>query len=255
MAPTAEQTFIAVEAEVLLHHAAETLLRFVHAHDPTEPCPWLRMSRMTGFKEFKDWVKANVTTASAPDLDQLSAATFACDAGVPAEVQAVAEYLRLLGRHFLDADSYNAAKHGMALRGGAEQWSVKIEEWELLNRGGATVSWLARWPRNDPNRPTRWTQATRVLSVEACVALIQVTAQLMKALWLKGRERYLDETLTEVIRPTAPADVFAAFNLHHPVIADFFRPIPEPGESRELIVHTRHISPPNEDEESASERD
>ena len=55
---------------MLLHHSAETLLRFVHAHaDAAEPCPWLRMSRLTRFGEFKDWVRTHVATADEPDLD------------------------------------------------------------------------------------------------------------------------------------------------------------------------------------------
>lgn len=51
--PTVEQSFVAVEAEVLLHHAAETLLRFVHAHAEEDLCPWLRMSRLTGVRRLQ----------------------------------------------------------------------------------------------------------------------------------------------------------------------------------------------------------
>lgn len=131
-------------------------------------------------------------------------------------VRACAEYLRLFARHFLDADSYNAAKHGMALRGGAEQWTVSVEESELLNRGGATVSWLARWPRGAVARPARWTEVARVFSVEATVGLIHAAAQLIRALWLRGRERHVGDELEEVFRPVAPQELLAAFDLRHP---------------------------------------
>jgi hypothetical protein len=39
---TEEQTFAGIEAELLLHHAAETTLRFTHAHAEPDPCPPVR---------------------------------------------------------------------------------------------------------------------------------------------------------------------------------------------------------------------
>jgi hypothetical protein len=43
--PTPEQSFVAIESEVLLHHTSETLLRFVHAHARPSASPWVRMRR------------------------------------------------------------------------------------------------------------------------------------------------------------------------------------------------------------------
>jgi hypothetical protein len=226
------------------------VLRFVHAHaDADDPCPRLRMSRLTRFAEFKDWVRAQVAAADDRDLDALCAQTLACDAGRPAEVRACAQYLRLLARHFLDADPYNAAKHGVALRGAAAQWTVSVEDWKLLDRDGATVSWLAMWRRDDPERPPRSTQVTRVFSVETTVALIDMAAKLMRALWLRARERHLDERLDQVLRPAPPDELFAVFDLAHPVIADVLRPLRYEGQEQTLIVRSRHFQPPGDDED------
>lgn len=239
--PTADQSFVAVEAEVLLHHAAETLLRFIHAHADEDPCPWLRMTRLTRIGEFKEWVRSTVAQAPEVALDDLCLRTLACDPGQAAEVRAGAEYLRLLGRHFLDADSYNAAKHGMAVRGAAEQWSVSVADREMLNRAGATVSWLARWPRDQSARLPRWTEVTRVLSVEAAIALVHVTTHLMHAAWLKGRERHLGEPLGEVFRPAPPDELLGAFDLRHPVIADILRPLRYDGHEQTIVIQSRHL--------------
>lgn len=86
---------------------------------------------------------------------------FAVDSSRGADLYSHASYLRLFGTHFVDADSYNAAKHGMTLRGGRRRLELEIDGWRLLDRDGVTVDWLARWPRDDPEQAPRWTQVSR----------------------------------------------------------------------------------------------
>jgi hypothetical protein len=58
--PSPQQQFVAIELEVLLQHAAETVLRLIHAHAEHPPCPWLKMSRLRHHGEFKDWVRRKI---------------------------------------------------------------------------------------------------------------------------------------------------------------------------------------------------
>lgn len=112
--PTPEQAYTAIEAEMLLHHSAETLLRFVYAHAEPDPWPWLRMSRVTDPTKFKKWVRKNVFDVPLEQLAELCRTIFAVDPHKQDEVDSHVEYLRLLAEHFLAANSYNSAKRGQS---------------------------------------------------------------------------------------------------------------------------------------------
>ncbi len=245
--PTPEQSYTAIEAEVLIHHVAETLLRFVHAHeDPEEPCPWLRMSGLTSARRFKAWVEAAIVAAPRDDLGDLCARVFACKPGCTADLDAYVNYTRLLAEHFLDAGPYNAAKHGMGLSGGSERRRIEIDGVEVFRRDGAVIDWLAVWPLHDPERSAEWTRASRLFSPEATIAVIFAATNLMKSIWIRGRARYLDESWNDVFSPPAPGEVLGAFGLRHPVLADWYEPLPSKKDGpRDLIAQTRHIEPPD----------
>jgi hypothetical protein len=246
--PTPEQAFTAIEAEVLLHHTAETLLRFVHAHaDPDESCPWLRMSALTSARNFKDWVRKHVAKAPRDQLAELCSHVFACDLRRPEDLQAYLSYARLLAEHFLDAGPYNAAKHGMGLTGGSERREIAIGELAVFRRDGAVVNWLTAWPLGDPAHPPQWTRASRLFSPEAAIALVSVATNLMKSLWIRGRAEHLGEPYDEVFRPPSPDDLFEAFGVRHHVLADWYEPLRSNNEAEQkLIIQTRHLEPPQD---------
>ncbi|MGH2879256.1 MAG: hypothetical protein ACRDK4_06605 [Solirubrobacteraceae bacterium] len=223
--PTPEQSYTAIEAETLLHHSAETLLRFVYAHAEPDPCPWLRMSRLTDAARFKKWVRENVFDVPREQLADLCQRIFAVDPQKRDELDSHVEYLRLLAEHFLAADSYNAAKHGMVMRGGSERRQIIGEKWKLFDRDGATLTWLARWPRGKAGRSPRWTLVSRIFSVEATVALTYVTTMLMRGIWIRGSELHLGEEWDELFRPASPEDLFTSFDLRHHVLADWYEPL------------------------------
>lgn len=239
--PTAEQTFVAIEGEMLLHHAAETLLRFVHAHAEPSPCPWLRMSRLVSAQQFKRWVDDHVLAAGLEGRSALCQAVLAPGGDHGAAI--CAEYLELLARYFLESDSYNAAKHGMSVRGGAEQTAVTVGDKEILNRGGATVRWLAIWPRDDKATPPRWTRMSRVSSTEATVSLIFLTTQFMEAVWLQGRQRHLGEVPEREFRPRSLEQLLATQELtgSH-VIADFYEPLSYHGVEPILVARSANFA-------------
>jgi hypothetical protein len=116
--------------------------------------------------------------------------------------------LRLLAEHFLAADSYNAAKHGMVMRGGSERRQIMGAKWKLFDGDGATLTWLARWPRGKGGRPPRWTLVSRIFSVEATVTLTYVTTMLMPGIGIRGSALHLGEAWDEVFRP-APLRAFS----------------------------------------------
>lgn len=243
--PTPRQSFVAVELEVLLHHVAETLLRFVHAHaDPDERSPSIRMARLTSAGRFKDWVRDHVRDAPDASLAELCSVVFACPVEDGEAVAVYAEHLRLYARHFLDADSYNAAKHGMALQGGMQRTELTVDDWQLVSQDGAQVSWMARWPRDDPERPARWTRAARLLSEGAVVGLIHMAAQLMRNIWIRARARYLGDELEEM-RLSPLSVLFDPLGIRSHVLVETFHPFAPDGESESLVFRTAHMRPPS----------
>jgi hypothetical protein len=245
--PTPEQSYTAVEAEVLLHHVAETLLRFVHAHaDPDEPCPWIRMSALTSAKKFKDWVETTVATAASEALAGLCGRVFACRPDCTTDLDAYVDYMRLLAEHFLDSGPYNAAKHGMGLAGGSERRQIEVDGLQVFRRDGAVISWLAVWPLHDAERAPRWTRASRLFSAEVAIALISLSTNLMKSIWIRGRAEHLSERWDDVFRPPPPHELLAALEVRHLVLADWYEPLPrDEHDQRELIVKTSHVERPD----------
>ncbi|MGB2695703.1 MAG: hypothetical protein WBD55_11040 [Dehalococcoidia bacterium] len=249
--PTPEQSIVAIESEVLLHHSSETLLRFVHAHAGPSASPWVRMASLTSHKKFKSWVAAAILDAPDEDLLRLCEETFAVESSRADGLDACASYLRLLGTHFVDADSYNAAKYGMGLRGGNHRLGLEIDGWRVLDCDGVTVDWLACWPRDDPEQAPRWTQVSRFLDQDATIALIYTATMLMRSIWIRGRARHLSEPLEKVYRPTPPDDLFASRGLRHHVIADVYEPFPADGETPHLHFVSANLRAPPETEENA----
>lgn len=245
--PTPEQSFIAIETEILLHHSAETLLRFVHAHSDITPCPWVRMAGLTTFTTFKDWVRADVLDASQNDLAELCRRIFAVDPNSAANLDAYTRYLRLYARHFLAADSYNAAKHGMGLHGGNRRMHIEIDDRRLFERDGTSLSWLATWPRSDARQPPRWTRVSSLFDVDAAITLIATATDLMRSIWLRGRQRHLDAAWNEVYRPRSPQELFNDLGIRHHVLAQTYRPYPAAGEEGTMTVETAHLEIPEDE--------
>ncbi|MGO9955479.1 MAG: hypothetical protein ACLP50_05775 [Solirubrobacteraceae bacterium] len=233
--PTPAQAFVAVEAEILLHHSAETLLRLIHAHAEPNPCPWLRMSAVKGAGPFKRWVK---TLLAREDLPELTRQAFGASENHPEESEHEAGWIRLFARHFLDSAPYNAAKHGMSLSGGAELRTMTIGDLEVQNAKGSSVSWLTMWPRNDPNRPPRWTRVSRLFSPEAFMMLTYVATMLMESVWTQGRIEHLDEPDLELhYRSIGPPQyIFDLLGVGGHTLDERYEPLAYEGEKREMIV-------------------
>jgi hypothetical protein len=119
------------------------------------------MSSVRSFSKFKEWVEA---LRDHSNLQELAGRLFGRSDEHPDALAHEAEWVRLFARHFLDSSSYNAAKHGMALGGGAARGTLTVEEKEIVRAQGSVVSWLAKWPETGASRPPRWTRVTRIFS-------------------------------------------------------------------------------------------
>jgi hypothetical protein len=91
---------------------------------------------------------------------------------------------------------------------------------------------------NDPQRPRRWTQVSRLFSVEAYLVMVEIAAQLMGAVWIQGRALHLGETADGVLyQPTPPpSSLFDKLGVPSHVLTEQYRPLEYEGESSDLIM-------------------
>jgi hypothetical protein len=203
----AAEDFVTAEAEVLFHHAAETLLRLYLAHEfaPGKPpaCPWMHISRERSFSVFKARVAARFGSDTDPSDPEILAAVarvfyivddptqLTTDPVVPMErwnasISNIEGYLRGFAHEFLKrAPLYNAAKHGLALRPG--EGSVSYGG-ELIHAEGPMIQTLEIKERN--GRPI-WTMVNHWVEPDRQIVLTFQAVQLIERLWAAAQIRYL----------------------------------------------------------------
>ena len=200
--------FVTAEAEVLAHHAGETLLRLYLAHEFSAetrppPCPSLDLARLRTISQFKDQVRHRFGSDSNPgetaNLDAVarvfhgSPARETLTPAPPADLWEkslanIESYLRAFARQHLDsAPLYNAAKHGLAVT--PTETGIQWGDGSLVKVEGPAIQYL-EVRRDDHGRP-RWQQVTHWVKADRQMALAFRTCQLIDMLWEVARHRYL----------------------------------------------------------------
>ena len=188
--------YAALESMVLLHHAAESMLRLYLAHANRSPCPWVEIAKLRNFAEFKRRVAELRDSLSEPEVMNDLEEVFMW-AHEPAAFPRVSEHLRASNQAGLrlmieyaatvlleDAPVYNAAKHGIAVLAG----DVNLELEEVLRAEGPSLTTLEeieldgarKWAKR-----TRWVHPTRSLTTTF------VIANMIRSLWESARGHYL----------------------------------------------------------------
>lgn len=204
----ADIRFVVTESQVLLHHAAEALLRMFLAHAGRPACPWLEMSALLDFREFREQL-GELAEESWP-TDRLEAAGDVFCGGVPTGVppaewlearETAVRLVRHLARH-LDTDKnlYNSAKHGLTALGGEgslslttedpTQSTVEMPSDEIVTlANGVNVVYLER--EGKVKTGATWFQKTQWASPEKAAWLTHLAILQMEQLWTVARWHYL----------------------------------------------------------------
>lgn len=187
--------YVAIESLVLLHQVAETVVRWHLAHVSPSPCPWLELSAERHSARFNRRVAQEILDLTTADLHDVVGFVYfggrsPADARIPIdEVTRTATLLRSLAARFLaDGQVYNASKHGMALIGGGRTANRASA---VSGPALATVAYLSASKWADGRRD--WTLHVDSQDVAANLALVEVGADMLEALWLVARVRYLSE--------------------------------------------------------------
>jgi len=206
-----DMSFIALESEVLLHHAAETLLRLYLAHEGRPECPWLEMARVRQPSTFKERLTARfVEGPSVEDAVSLSAPVLLGSDGRADGMGEIAlnmeDALRRFAGHFLRFPHlYNAAKHGFAVHAAETGSRLSLpEESELppIETRGPAIQYLSG--KRDEDRAL-WYEAMTFVELVRAMALTGVASLLIQNLWTLARQHYLggagDQPLFVLDRP------------------------------------------------------
>ena len=185
------QKYVAMESTVLLHHAAEVLLRLELAHERQPRCPWLEMVNLR--RDFKEKLRKRFPEeGSQPDdstllfpvyylassRDQMQ---FADDSLQP-DLDNISAFMHHFASiHIKEAAVYNSAKHGLGVVAGETQFSMEGGlDWKSmsiagLDRSGPAVSHLLM----------------RSVNVERDLQFTVVATKLIRQLWDVAKARYV----------------------------------------------------------------
>lgn len=212
--PGPHGSYLAAESTVVLHHAAEALVRLYMAHrrwdrDPTRlpPCPWLEAARQRHplFKFNKELLRLQRSLeepSTAASLMEVFIGTEERPSGYDGQIDQPAwdDYQRALvalfqvvvARLLSDAGLYNAAKHGLAIIPGESWLSGAFEDepeptYRFLGDGPA-VTYL---DRGGEKGAERWERRVTWVRPEGNLQLILLITRQVENLWTFARSRYL----------------------------------------------------------------
>lgn len=198
--------FLATESSVLVHHAAETLLRLYFAHEGLPPCPWLETARLRLFPVFKKKVADLLDSLGEADVQASvmevftgrrtpgEQATPAQEAAWNAQRDGLVALLGTAGWQLLnDSNLYNASKHGLALFPAQVGFAINFEEAapEIdLSMEGRALQYLqvVKGPHGK-----RWEQRTGWVFAEANLSMTYLIARQISSLMSVARARYVGD--------------------------------------------------------------
>lgn len=147
-----------IDAVVLLHTAAESLIRLFFAHISNHWSPWVAVAEQRGgFKsDVREWLEQ-------ADLDQVEEAVHWVFFGEAVEavglgVTALTAILREAARSWLDqGDVYNAAKHGFAALAGGTAVELHLEGLDVIEWAkGPSVEIITAGKKAGLRREVHW---------------------------------------------------------------------------------------------------
>lgn len=196
--------FVTAEAQTLLHHSAEALLRLFIAHRDAPDCPWVELARLTSFKVFK----RRVAQLAAPEWSAEDRAALvpvflgdveASRDEVEGARNVLQQFLTILAGHYLDgAKAYNAIKHGFAVQAARHRITIGDATDTAEGAGdtagdvgfeatGETVTYL-EYETDAHGR--HWRLTTSLMNSEHALTLASYAVYEIEALWIVAKKRY-----------------------------------------------------------------
>jgi hypothetical protein len=200
--PEEVQRFVAVDSEVLLHHAAETVLRAYLALASRPDAPWLEIAAQWYPRDFKEQVQQRFRDGgpTSRDLDETAVLFLGRkrppDDGTSYEdwrraTMNIEAFVREFATHWLEESvTYNSLKHGLVASSREQSLRVAYDEAEPtpFEIEGMTLEVVEGERRKD--RAIEWFMTTKWVDIERNLALVWIATQLLKAAWAIAGSSY-----------------------------------------------------------------
>lgn len=201
--------FSALEAIVLFHHAAETLLRLLLALENDELCPWLEVTRLRYPGAYPTALRDLRTRLLEPATQDNLAKVFyhrrdrhtpfvrdgnmdELDSAMKGLTMLIAECCEKLDS---EASLYNSAKHGLSAVPGnaAMQFQQQGDPDNPILKAGdhPSITLLEAVPSEDAGRK-QWQQTTHWIRADRRLALTHMVIEQIENLWNVAHLRYVD---------------------------------------------------------------
>jgi hypothetical protein len=194
----AELAFLTTESQVLLHHAAEALIRLFLAHAKLPACPWIECARLVDFRKFHAKMEMLTKTLDQDARDDfgnvfIGEPEAALNEDKRSGLEASIKLVQVLARRLTaDKKIYNAAKHGMTVFPSQAYAAVKSEEGAVVVEGsGASIAHM-EFERRDGG--IAWYEKTTWVSIQQAMWLTELAVGQIDLLWGVAKARYLNET-------------------------------------------------------------
>jgi hypothetical protein len=197
------EQFVAVDSEVLLHHAAETVLRAYLAFASGPDAPWLEIATHWSSKDFKAQVQRRFRGSgpTSRDLDETAVLFLGSQRPPDAETSHedwrratmnIEAFIREFANHWLEeAATYNALKHGLVASSREQSFRLAYDEAEPtpFEIEGMTLEVVEGKLRKE-DRAIEWSMTTRWVAIERNLTLVWIATQLLKAAWAIAARSY-----------------------------------------------------------------
>lgn len=213
------ERYVATEAEMIIHHAAEMVLRMFFAHVEAPDCPWIGMASSTSYSDFKDKVgkaiaggfnREDVALVFLGGSDPRDAAIATTDEEFEDTVDAVQLLLqysahRLLNESFL----YNAAKHGLTTvqLDDSTKMTIQTGEEEIELHSGRMHTYLHKPASpNASKEGPKWHLSMTGSLPDQDLAVATAIYHAVQNLWQVARRRYTAQSGQVVLLRTAAVE-------------------------------------------------
>ncbi|MFK0009858.1 hypothetical protein ACIQTZ_22675 [Paenarthrobacter sp. NPDC090520] len=190
--------FAALESTLILHQAAETLLRLCLAHWTDAPCPWFEMAKLRQPRVFPKKVAHVSNTLDTDetisellrivswsgDQDVIEAGVkWGYENGWERHREGLRELIRYCCVVIRDgADLYNAGKHGLAIL--PSEKGVSIGEGDVISVRGPSLTVIERQVQDGD---LRWAKVTHWVKYKESIAITGKIASAVRSLWECGK--------------------------------------------------------------------
>lgn len=230
----AREKFEIAESEVLLSHVSETVIRIYLAHREIPHCPWLELCRVRSPSKFKSKTESLLKSIQSGKEDVQIQTVFygrpdrrALSPEVDEEswtksTKTLRDYLSFFADRVLDANAYNAAKHGLALVAGSSSLEIQAngDPEPMVLSDGPALECLVISTEKDGRK--RWAREAKWIDPDRISTHAWMGCQMLESIWTIGKARYLREQFPLKLRSYSSfsfEDVESAFSAEGPAIS------------------------------------